>query len=657
MKSNHFVITLVSSAIAFYSQSSLGTNLLETQQQKNKKVSTRIINGVEAKKSDYPFVTGIIASSTSESGEISPFCGASFIGGHYVLTASHCVDGSIAADIDVVVGEHDLNDRSTGVRYKVAQIYMHEDYDSLTTNNDIAILELEEAITNVTPIKPLTVELEAELNTGELLTVMGWGNMSTDDQSFPTVLQEVQVALYDQDKCNTAYNNELTDVMLCAGFEEGGKDSCQGDSGGPLVINKNGEWYQAGVVSFGEGCAVEGFPGVYARVSKFLDWIKQKKAGVSYQQKPNAGYAETDFEEVITLKYKNLSAVDYAITNIAFTDLNKVAQPTIESNNCNGAAIKQGESCEFTVRVTSTEAGEGGFALDVSTDHPENSLAKQYFSVNALEKTTLDMKSLVDMNRDDITWYAGGDAVWEAQTTKVVKGDNGIESGDIQDSQVSVILAVIKSDEVTELSFNYLVQAEDGFDGLKIAINGHTTEFFATGTSQTAFKEELLTLQSGIDRIAFIFSKDETDEDPVGFNKAYIDLVKTNLSNSAPIINLSQEVYQVETLKSLVLDASNTSDEEGDSISYQWQFVGEQSGSTLTDITSSKAKFMAGDIASTVKVSVTATDSKGASTSKTLSVTITKAVEVVPVAQTKSGGPAALILLLSLLSLSLRRGK
>ena len=62
--------------------------------------------------------------------------------------------------------------------------------------------------------------------------------------------------------------------MLCAAYPDGGKDSCQGDSGGPFVCNDNGKAVIAGIVSFGYGCAVPKNPGVYARVTKILDWIK-----------------------------------------------------------------------------------------------------------------------------------------------------------------------------------------------------------------------------------------------------------------------------------------------------------------------------------------------------------------------------------------------
>jgi secreted trypsin-like serine protease len=54
--------------------------------------------------------------------------------------------------------------------------------------------------------------------------------------------------------------------MLCA--TEDNSDSCQGDSGGPLYDKTNK--VLVGVVSFGEGCGRQDYPGVYTRVSSVV---------------------------------------------------------------------------------------------------------------------------------------------------------------------------------------------------------------------------------------------------------------------------------------------------------------------------------------------------------------------------------------------------
>ena len=65
------------------------------------------------------------------------------------------------------------------------------------------------------------------------------------------------------------YDNLDRQTMLCAG--QLGKDSCQGDSGGPLIRASSG--LLVGVTSWGNGCALDGYPGVYARTSAVKDWL------------------------------------------------------------------------------------------------------------------------------------------------------------------------------------------------------------------------------------------------------------------------------------------------------------------------------------------------------------------------------------------------
>ena len=65
----------------------------------------------------------------------------------------------------------------------------------------------------------------------------------------------------------------VVEDSICA--SRPGVDTCQGDSGGPMVRRDGaGRWVQAGIVSWGLGCARDGYPGVYTQVSTFRTDIK-----------------------------------------------------------------------------------------------------------------------------------------------------------------------------------------------------------------------------------------------------------------------------------------------------------------------------------------------------------------------------------------------
>lgn len=227
----------------------------------------RIVGGVEAKPGAFPYIVSLQADGFGH------FCGGSLIADRWVLTAAHCVDGGVDS---VLIGLHDRKNPSSAEKFTVANIYVHPKSDMNTMEYDVALLELSQS-SSFKPVALNDAEFSITSASTILATTAGWGTTSSGSSTLPSILRQVSVPLVSQADCNAkdSYNGSIKDSMLCAGYKTGGKDSCQGDSGGPLVVTQaDGTPVLAGVVSWGEGCALKNKYGVYAKVSSALDWIK-----------------------------------------------------------------------------------------------------------------------------------------------------------------------------------------------------------------------------------------------------------------------------------------------------------------------------------------------------------------------------------------------
>ncbi|XP_077841437.1 tryptase beta-2 isoform X4 [Macaca mulatta] len=164
----------------------------------------------------------------------------------------------------------------------VSRIIVHPQFYTVQTGADIALLELEEPVNISSHVHTVTLPPASEtFPPGTPCWVTGWGDVNNDvplPPPFP--LKQVKVPIMENHICDAKYHSGLytgddvriiRDDMLCAGNSR--RDTCQGDSGGPLVCKVNGTWLQAGVVSWDEGCAQPYRPGIYTRITYYLDWI------------------------------------------------------------------------------------------------------------------------------------------------------------------------------------------------------------------------------------------------------------------------------------------------------------------------------------------------------------------------------------------------
>lgn len=236
--------------------------------------AARIVGGSETAINEYPFIVGLVQMSGD-----SIYCGGSLIAEEWVLTASHCVDGFKTTDLFVTLGDHDTESLEEAPAYSefVIEIIMHEDYNSTSVDNDIALLRIKNKVTFTNAVNPVCLPFKYSTDDfdGETAIAMGWGTTSFQGET-SSVLQDVHLPVESYNNCkrHSDYASRLTENMFCTYAP--GKDACQGDSGGPLVHSKNGRLYQIGIVSWGIECAKAAKPGVYTKVNNYLDWIKEK---------------------------------------------------------------------------------------------------------------------------------------------------------------------------------------------------------------------------------------------------------------------------------------------------------------------------------------------------------------------------------------------
>ncbi|XP_046749097.1 trypsin-3-like [Diprion similis] len=198
-------------------------------------------------------------------------CGGSIINEFWIVSAAHCFQRDFSR-YSVRIASTWRN--AGGIIHQLDQIINHPNYSSpVTYANDIALLKVKEPMDFSAQVQPIPLPQQYEMvPEGEFSTISGWGTIRWLVGPAADIVQIAEVPVTSPEYCATAYGQSwITDDMLCAGYPEGGIDACQGDSGGPLVVHG----VLHGAVSWGSGCALAGYPGVYARVSYFRDWIRE----------------------------------------------------------------------------------------------------------------------------------------------------------------------------------------------------------------------------------------------------------------------------------------------------------------------------------------------------------------------------------------------
>ncbi|XP_045041633.1 transmembrane protease serine 11D isoform X3 [Desmodus rotundus] len=162
---------------------------------------------------------------------------------------------------------------------RVNTILIHNNYNSGTHENDIAVVKLSRPIAFNKNIHIVCLpEATQNISPGSTAYVTGWGSQISGGNTVRD-LQQGRVYIISNNMCNApiSYGGAVLPGMLCAGLPQGGVDACRGDSGGPLVQQDSRRiWFLVGIVSWGYECGLADKPGVYTRVTAYRNWITQQ---------------------------------------------------------------------------------------------------------------------------------------------------------------------------------------------------------------------------------------------------------------------------------------------------------------------------------------------------------------------------------------------
>ncbi|KAG5679646.1 hypothetical protein PVAND_009203 [Polypedilum vanderplanki] len=280
----------------------IGSNYVDPEECGQQEYSSgRIVGGSESRSGDWPWLAAIFLHGPKRT---EFWCGGSLIGTKYILTAAHCSRDArqrpfAARQFTVRLGDVDLSvdhEPSDPVTYKVKEIRAHPRFSRVGFYNDIAIMVLDQPVRKSRYVIPICLPkptIQKDRLIGRRATIVGWGTTYYGGKESP-IQRQANLPIWRNEDCNRAYFQPITDNFLCAGYSEGGVDACQvmyscyfkntftfplltdmSDSGGPLMMEVDSHWVQLGIVSFGNKCGEPSYPGVYTRVSEYMDWIRE----------------------------------------------------------------------------------------------------------------------------------------------------------------------------------------------------------------------------------------------------------------------------------------------------------------------------------------------------------------------------------------------